>query len=85
MPHVTVGSENTGPVETDFRHDQTRIDVPVLVIQGGQDGILPPDRTGQRLPGLIKDMKLTVIEDGPHSIAWTHAEKVTKEILDFLP
>lgn len=70
---------------TDFRDDLPRIDVPVLVIQGDQDRILPLDRTGQRLPGLIKDMKLTVIEGGPHSIAWTHADQVTKEILDFLP
>ena len=30
-----------------------------------------------------KDRKLTVIEDGLHSIDWTHPEQVTKEILDF--
>ena len=35
---------------------------------------MPLDRAGQRLPGLIKVKELTVIEDGPHSIAWTHAE-----------
>jgi hypothetical protein len=28
---------------------------------------------------------LTVIEGGAHSIAWTHAEEVTKGILEFLP
>ena len=27
MPYVAVGSENTGPVETDFHHDQPRIGV----------------------------------------------------------
>lgn len=69
MPYVAVEFENTGPVETGIRDDQPRIDIPVLDIQGGQDRILPLDRTGQRLPGLIKNKKLTVIEGGPHSIA----------------
>jgi hypothetical protein len=32
-----------------------------------------------------RDMELTVIKNGPHSIAWKHADQVTKEILDFLP
>jgi hypothetical protein len=30
-------------------------------------------------------MKLIVIKNGTHSIAWKHADQVTKEILDFLP
>jgi len=57
MPHVTAGSENTGPVETDSRDDLPRIDVRPWSSRAG----------------------------GPHPIAWTHAEQVTKEILDFLP
>jgi non-heme chloroperoxidase len=69
---------------TDFRPDLLRLDVPVLVIQGDQDRILPFDRTGQRLPGLVKDLRLAVIEGGPHAIAWTHAAQVTGEILSFI-
>lgn len=30
-------------------------------------------------------MKLTVIEGGAHSIAWKHADQVTKKILGFFP
>jgi non-heme chloroperoxidase len=70
--------------ETDFRADLPKIDVPVLVIQGNADRILPYDKTGQRLPGLIKDMRLVTIEDGPHAIAWTHADQVNKALLDFI-
>jgi non-heme chloroperoxidase len=69
---------------TDFRDDLPKIDVPVLVIQGDTDQVLPLGKTGQRLPGLIKDMQLVVIEDGPHAIAWTHAGKVNTALLDFL-
>ena len=70
--------------ETVFRDDLPKIDVPVLVVQGDADRILPYPNTGQRLPGLIKDMHLVVIDGGPHAIAWTHADQVNRALLDFL-
>jgi non-heme chloroperoxidase len=69
---------------TDFRDDLPKIDVPVLVVQGDADQVLPLDKTGQRLPGLIKEMDLVVIEGGPHAIPWTHAGQVNTALLDFL-
>jgi pimeloyl-ACP methyl ester carboxylesterase len=69
---------------TDFRADLANIDVPMLVIQGNADRVLPYDKTGARLPGLIKDMHLVTIEGGPHAIAWTHADQVNQALLDFL-
>ncbi len=41
--------------QADFRSDLAKIDIPVLVIQGDADRILPFDKTGKRLPGLIAD------------------------------
>jgi non-heme chloroperoxidase len=70
--------------ETDFRGDLSKIDVPMLVIQGDADRILPFDKTGKRLAGLIKDMQLVVIEGGPHAIAWTHADQVNRALYQFL-
>ena len=70
--------------ETDFRGDLPRIDVPMLVIDGNADRVLPFDKTGKRLPGLIKDMELVVIDGGPHAIAWTHADQVNQALLTFL-
>ena len=72
------------PWETDFRADLPKIDVPVLVIQGDADRILPFPQTGQRLPGLIKDMQLVVTDGGAHAIAWTHSEQVNQALLTFL-
>jgi non-heme chloroperoxidase len=69
---------------TDFRDDLPQIDVPVLVVQGDADQVLPLDKTGKRLPGLIKDVQLVVVEGGPHAIAWTHAAQVNTALLDFL-
>jgi non-heme chloroperoxidase len=69
---------------TDFRDDLPKIDVPVLVIQGNADQVLPLDKTGKRLPALIKDVRLTVVEGGPHAIPWTHAAQVNTALLGFL-
>ena len=69
---------------TDFREDLPSIDVPVLVIQGDADQVLPLDKTGARLPALIKDADLVVIEGGPHAIPWTHPAQVNTALLSFL-
>ena len=73
-----------GTWTSDFRDDLPKIDVPMLVIQGDTDQVLPLDKTGKRLPGLIKDMQLVVVEGGPHAIPWTHADQVNTALLDFL-
>ena len=69
---------------TDFRADLPDIDVPVLVIQGDADRVLPLGKTGQKLPALLKDAHLVVVEGGPHAIPWTHAAQVNTALLDFL-
>jgi len=73
-----------GTWATDFRADLPEIDVPILVIQGDADQVLPLDKTGKRLPALIKDAQLTVVEGGPHAIPWTHAAQVNTALLDFI-
>ena len=73
-----------GTWTADFRADLPEIDVPILVIQGDADQVLPLDKTGRRLPGLIKDVQLAVIEGGPHAIPWTHADQVNTALLGFL-
>jgi non-heme chloroperoxidase len=69
---------------TDFRADLPKIDVPVLVVQGTEDRILPIDATGRRIPGLVKDVELIEIEGGPHNIAWTHPDEVNQALTEFL-
>jgi len=73
-----------GTWTTDFRADLPAIDVPVLVLHGDADQVLPLDKTAKRLPGLINDVQLTVIEGGPHAIPWTHPGPVNTALLDFL-
>jgi non-heme chloroperoxidase len=69
---------------TDFRGDLPKNDVPTLVVHGTADRILPFSATSERLPGLIKDLRLVKVEGGPHNIAWTHPDEVNKALLSFL-
>jgi non-heme chloroperoxidase len=69
---------------TDFRADLPKIDVPVLVVHGTEDRILPFANTAKRLPDLVADLKLVPVEGGPHNIAWTHPDEVNAALLEFL-
>ena len=69
---------------TDFRDDLPKIDVPTLVVHGTADRILPFSATAERLPDLIKDVKLVTVEGGPHNVGWTHPEELNPALLEFL-
>ena len=71
---------------TDFRGDLPKIDVPTLVVHGTADRILPFEATAARLrdEGLIADLTVVEVADGPHNIGWTHPEEVNAAFLDFL-
>jgi non-heme chloroperoxidase len=69
---------------TDFRPDLPKIDVPVLVVHGTDDRILPFEATAARLASLIDDVRVVPVEGGPHNIAWTHADEVNEALLEFI-
>jgi non-heme chloroperoxidase len=69
---------------TDFRADLSKIDVPVLVVHGTEDRILPFDSTAARLPALIADCTLVPVEGGPHNVGWTFPVEVNGALLEFI-
>ncbi len=69
---------------TDFRPDLPKIDVPMLVLHGTADRILPFEATAKRLPALVKGLTLIPVEGGPHNIGWTHSEEVNDALLKFI-
>jgi non-heme chloroperoxidase len=81
-PHATYACVDTWL--TDFRADLPSIDVPVLVVHGTEDRILPFEATAKRLPGLVANLKLVPVKGGPHNIGWTHPDEVNKALLEFL-
>jgi len=68
----------------DFREELKGINIPVLVMHGDADRILPITATGKRTPEFIRGSKLVVIEGAPHGMNWTHAEEINRELLTFL-
>jgi len=81
-PHASYACVDTWL--TDFREDLPKIDVPVLVLHGTEDRILPFDATAGRLGELIADVTVVPVEGGPHNIAWTHPDEVNEALLGFL-
>lgn len=88
--NIAVGASPKGTLDcvpawlTDFRKDVPNIDVPVLIIQGDADRILPFPITGERLHKAIEGSRLVVFKNGSHGIPWTHAEEINRELLNFL-
>ena len=68
---------------TDFRADLPKIDIPVLVLHGSEDRILPIEACGARTHVLIAGSEYVVIDGAPHGLCWTHAEQVNAELLSF--
>jgi non-heme chloroperoxidase len=70
--------------ETDQTEDLKKIEVPVLVIQGDADQIVPIDDSGKLSARLVKHGSLKVIAGAPHGLCTTHADVINQELLTFL-
>ncbi|MCM0677846.1 alpha/beta hydrolase [Micromonospora phytophila] len=70
--------------QTDFRGDVARIDVPVLIVQGDKDAVLPYPKTGQRLQPMLPGSQLITLKGAPHGTPWTNPEEVNQAIMEFI-
>jgi non-heme chloroperoxidase len=70
--------------QEDFRGDLATISIPVLVIHGDQDRVLPYEATSRKLLALLENTRSTIIAGGPHAIIWTHADEVNQALLHFI-
>jgi pimeloyl-ACP methyl ester carboxylesterase len=80
-PEGTIACVATWP--TDFRDDLPKIDIPVLVLHGTEDRVLPIEACGPRTAELIQGSEFVPIEGAGHGLCWTHAEEVNAELLRF--
>jgi non-heme chloroperoxidase len=69
---------------TDFRSDLTRIDVPVLIIAGDRDRIVPLRATVDRLEGALSRSMVQLVTGAPHGLLWTHADDVNSAAVSFI-
>jgi non-heme chloroperoxidase len=70
--------------ETDFTEDLKKIDIPVLVIHGDDDQIVPIDATARRAVELLPQGRLVVYEGAPHGLPTTHKDRLNADLLAFL-
>jgi non-heme chloroperoxidase len=69
--------------ETDFTEDLKAIDVPVLVMHGSDDQIVPIDDSAHLAIKLLKKGTLVVYDGLPHGMATTHPDVVNAGLLEF--
>jgi non-heme chloroperoxidase len=70
--------------ETDFTEDLGKIDVPLLVIQGDDDQIVPLDDSGRLTVQLVKGSELKVYPGASHGLFATHTEQFNNDLLTFI-
>lgn len=70
--------------ETDLTEDCKKIDVPVLIIQGDDDQIVPIVASGQKSSKLIPDNTFKVYPGAPHGLFATHQDEFNADLLAFL-
>jgi non-heme chloroperoxidase len=69
--------------ETDFTDDLKAIEVPVLVIHGTDDQIVPYHDSAPKAVELLRNGTLTTYEGLPHGLCATHPEVVNPDLLAF--
>ena len=70
--------------ETDFTDDLKAIDVPVLVMHGDDDQIVPIADSALLSVKLLKKGELKAYKGFPHGMATTHADVINADLLAFI-
>jgi non-heme chloroperoxidase len=70
--------------ESDFDEDLRRITVPMLVIHGDDDQIVPIDASARLTVQRVASAELKVYPGAPHGLFATHAEQFNADLLDFV-
>ncbi|WP_343698347.1 alpha/beta hydrolase [Caulobacter sp.] len=70
--------------ETDFTEDLKAIDVPVLILHGEDDQIVPIDDSARLAIKLVKNGTLKTYPGLPHGMATTHADTINADLLAFI-
>jgi len=70
--------------ETDFTEDMKKIDIPVLLLHGTDDQIVPIDASAREGIKLLKKGTLKEYPAGPHALPNICIEEVNQDLLNFL-
>ena len=70
--------------ETDFTEDLEALTVPVLIMHGDDDQIVPIADSALLSAKLVRKPTLKVYPGLPHGMCTTHADKINADLLDFI-
>ena len=70
--------------QTDFTEDLKGIGIPVLVIHGDDDQVVPYEDSGPMSAKLVRNGTLKTYKGAPHGIPTTHADQVNADLLEFI-
>jgi non-heme chloroperoxidase len=69
--------------ETDFTEDLKKIEIPVLVMHGEDDQIVPFAAAGPQSAKILKNATLKVYPGFPHGMPATNADQINADLLTF--
>jgi non-heme chloroperoxidase len=69
--------------ETDFTEDLKKIEIPVLVLHGDDDQIVPIGAAGLMSAKILKNATLKVYPGFPHGMPTTNADQINADLLAF--
>jgi non-heme chloroperoxidase len=69
--------------ETDFTEDLKKIDIPVLVMHGDDDQIVPIGAAGLMSAKILKNATLKVYPGFPHGMPTSNADRINADLLTF--
>jgi non-heme chloroperoxidase len=70
--------------ESDFTEDLKNVEIPVLVMHGEDDQIVPYSISAPKAAGLLQNGKLISYPGFPHGMPTTEAETINKDLLEFI-
>ncbi|KAI9706879.1 MAG: hypothetical protein M1820_004658 [Bogoriella megaspora] len=70
--------------ETDLTEDLKKISVPVLILHGDDDQVVPIQASAQEAIKLVPNGKLKVYPGGAHALPNINIEEVNRDLLEFL-
>ncbi len=82
MPACYFGIKGDSP-DSDFTEDLRRIDVPALIVHGGDDQLVPLADSALLSSKIVKNAVLKIYEGAPHGLPSTAKERLNADLLAF--
>jgi non-heme chloroperoxidase len=81
-PRATIGAAKAW-MDTDFREEAKKIDVPTLIIHGDSDNTVPIATSAEQAAKLIPNNTFKIYKNGSHGLNATHKDQLNADLIAF--